>query len=619
MVKRSRQLKRTTGLDYNDLAKREILKLRYSKSVPILHNGRHRPWSSNGAGRHHSARRLPKSSNSNESSKNNGSHSGYTASGSNSSKGHWKSSKASAPSPSQTLGLGRRSVSYDAHDWEYRVAESLFLAGSGQRSPGSAHSSIYVDPTSPADDDWNDLGLLDQLPLDDDADIYALDEEDESDSVVWVDASEHPPRAVDAKPPAIQIKHSSQANLVYLPTKAFTLWPDVQPKTVVLAVKHFTPTSAPRNSTSSTASLTGSDAYETPTSELDVPGDYKYLSLPLDFGQVPPRPNDVNFLPDRATRLRRLYDRRRSLPPPVAVTEPAGHESIEILHAGSDTRLDIMPTATATVAGRSSTPDLAEERATSYFHSNDSIPNRQTYLTESVRGPITSHPPGAGPSIWSLSTHRSDERALTKASSAAPSSAIPTWLPRPLQLVPPTAWFFLGGFILPPLWYVHRPPQQAQLIASSLRWIGCLYPTTVVDHRRPWYKRLLTASPPPVHLPPTPSEKARSDGGGWAFRDFAHHQGLLPDPDADADRLPGPKRLSNFLSDQVPAGEPSLTFWASQRSQSPRAGSWAGVRANVVCGRAGFHIWRLRCRVMSVLSVFILAYASAFARSVSKS
>ena len=449
---------------------------------------------------------------------------------------------------------------------------------------------------------WTDLGILTRVdsPEEPTATQTEEDTEDsegeesgsESDSV-WVDAVEtvstqdhHPYLTGATKRPEewIQVQHSSQANIIYSPfayqkvhsfadqISYFKPLPKLLPATIIPTIpieiikpKVWKDISEDEDEEEIGAE-TGSEAYETPASELNLPPQFTSIKLPKTFnlaahGTYPINSRPVshgtdrrtsdphataearareeelkrlsgesstlenfrirrqqkqplgyhthdNFLNTQPKRLKKLWrksqrrlkqQQRQSLPDSLRVVafddtmrfsgdgedgirtvpRPSADTAIEIIQASddpvastsargrasqqslnlSDTRLEIWPNEPPPV----SADDLHDKRSASSTF-NEPF-QRTTYLSESLRGPRMSKSlsvPMAGHSIWSLSTNprqhdSSSPEALIRSNSdsSGASSHMGWWWPSvldPLLLVPPTAWFFVGGFILPPLW-----------------------------------------------------------------------------------------------------------------------------------------------------------------------
>lgn len=227
-----------------------------------------------------------------------------------------------------------------------------------------------------------------------------------------------------------------------------------------------------------------------------------------------------------------------------------------------------LPSTFATSAPESSAPSTRQRPAQPGEERVAGREGQETYLDEDLLGPriVRPRPSQLWQSLWSESSSSSSSRSLTgSGSSNGLASRFTACLPEALQLVPPNAWLFVGGFALFPLWY-----------------IGCFYPSldgsTFGRRRRP---------PVPAHVEhpddhdmeeiESPLDRVRfsSSGGplsGWPARSgslaSSSSSTNIPNFEAGSQEM---RTLGGFWSEVAPRDDVErhlrldAPFWAYQR------------------------------------------------------
>lgn len=533
------------------------------------------------------------------------------------------------------LSPRRSAPTYSPRDWQYQVAETLYLTGAsspsrssyqdatfgsqrtspapsrlsrfmGRRSSlslrprrsdstaphstsesGRTPSSDFHSPTSPMGP--GPIRRLKSMPSL--VEPSASDDESES-SESWVDAAEEASARGEAEEAAalptpdqptirlVRVRLSTDAAVIYDYERAnrvsstSTIKAPFFDRANALYFSPSPPLSPSRRFSTIERRRAETDVIEVEEreahsdSELELDSSIDHIEIP--FPPEPIRSKHIyqptlsaNFLSAPPSKLRRQFLREQS----------------------RRARTRSMPVGPTSIIGPYLHPPPARPHSSVNVSSVGREDEPSTYLDEGMRGPTTRLSPydeRMGRSLWSLSTHgaertrpASGRTATTDGDGTTQTSGIPTsrlgLFFYTLRCIPPAAWLFVFGFLFPPFWcadlhltmIVRSGDQQAH------RWLGSFFPIVSRTGKTERWGSLRssplldTASTP--QPPSTPSNRTPPPVTGWRFT----HEGLLPPADMPVDRLPGPKRLSDFLS-EVPKfdSDEEATFWAAQKSAS---------------------------------------------------
>lgn len=243
-------------------------------------------------------------------------------------------------------------------------------------------------------------------------------------------------------------------------------------------------------------------------------------------------------------------------------------------------RRPLSPTSVA--SGR--TRSRVEEQA---FLGRAGVGEDDTYLPPHMRGPSISRSIPHWRSIWSLTSSAGRTQSSKHSGSRRRCCATPAFLGS-LALIPPNAWCFVFGFLFPPLWWLgafwvirsqdgkkelwggwrrsnllRREGQDSSAGVNSIS-----RPSARALEKRPAFISEPGASAPapePRALRFVDEEKILEAGSPLTA--WPRVPPMYTDP---TDRIPGPRKLSEFLSVEVKTRDIDMAtenFWARQRSK----------------------------------------------------